>query len=162
MDLGRSDLVPGIRSAIAASGCDPHRVIVELTESAVAENPDEAVMLLRTLKDLGLSLALDDFGTGYSSLSYLRRFPIDTLKIDRSFVADTPEDADAVGIARSIVALARSLGMSTVAEGVESRAQAGFLRDLGVDALQGYLFSRPVSPGEFRAQARAGSIDSLS
>ncbi len=159
VDLRQPHLIADVRAAIAASGCEPARVIVELTESAVAEDPDEAVTRLRALKDLGVSLSLDDFGTGYSSLSYLRRFPIDTLKIDRSFVTDTPHDPDAVAIARTIVALAHSLGMSTVAEGVENRAQAGFLRDLGVDVLQGYLYSRPVPPNQFRTLAMADAID---
>ncbi len=159
VDLRQPHLVADVRAAIAASGCEPARVIVELTESAVAEDPDEAVTRLRALKDLGVSRSLDDFGTGYSSLSYLRRFPIDTLKIDRSFVTDTPHDPDAVAIARTIVALAHSLGMSTVAEGVENRAQAGFLRDLGVDVLQGYLYSPPIPPNQFRTLATAGVID---
>lgn len=149
IDLHRPDLVADIQRALTASGCEPSRLIIELTESAVAEKPDQAVRQLQALKRLGIGLALDDFGTGYSALSYLRRFPIDALKIDRSFVTDTPHDADAVAIVRSIVALAQSLGMKTVAEGVETAAQAAFLSDIGVDVLQGYLFMRPVSPEQF-------------
>jgi PAS domain S-box-containing protein len=158
VDLLRPDLVGDIGAAIASSGCDPSRLVLELTESAVAEDAEQAVKVLNELKMLGLTLSLDDFGTGYSSLSYLRRFPIDSIKIDQSFVAETPQNEDAVAIARTIVALARSLDMRTVAEGVETRAQAAFLRGLGVDELQGYLYSRPVSSAQFRALAMKGYI----
>ena len=153
IDLHHPDLVADIQNALSASGCDPSRLIIELTESAVAEDPDLAIKQMLELKSMGISISLDDFGTGYSSLSYLRRFPIDTLKIDISFVTDIPHDADAVAIVRSIVALAQSLGMQTVAEGVETAEQALFLRNLGVDVLQGYLFSRPMPPEQFLALA---------
>lgn len=124
----------------------------------MAEDPEFVIKQLYALKKMGISLALDDFGTGYSSLNYLRRFPIDTLKIDRSFVTDIPQDADAVAIVRSIVALAQALGMQTVAEGVETTAQASFLRDQGVDILQGYLFSPPVPNDSFVALVREAAI----
>lgn len=151
LDLKNPSLVDEVGAALAAAGCKPEQLVIELTESAVAENPRLAVKQLGDLKRLGVSLALDDFGTGYSSLSYLRSFPIDTLKIDRSFVKETPHDADAVAIARTIVALARALGLSTVAEGVETEDQAEFLRQLGVDVLQGFLYSRPLHPDQFRS-----------
>jgi len=146
-------LAEEVGAALAATGCKPEKLIIELTESAVAEDPRQAVKQLSALKRLGVSLALDDFGTGYSSLSYLRSFPIDTLKIDRSFIKETPHDADAVAIARTIVALARALGMNTVAEGVETQEQADFLRQLGVDVLQGFLYSPPLPPSQFRLLA---------
>ncbi|MEH8015764.1 bifunctional diguanylate cyclase/phosphodiesterase [Rheinheimera muenzenbergensis] len=155
IDLKNPELLANVQAALTASGCPPHKLIIELTESAVAEDPLQAIAQLQALKALGLSLALDDFGTGYSSLSYLHRFPIDTLKIDRSFVADTPADADAVAIVRSIVALAQALGMTTVAEGVETAAQAAFLRELGVNTLQGYFFSPPIPAEQFLALAQA-------
>lgn len=151
LDLRQPDLVATIHAALIAANYPASRLVIELTESAVAEDPIQAIQQLQELKLLGVALSLDDFGTGYSSLSYLRRFPIDTLKIDRSFVIDTPEDADAVAIVNSIVALARTLGMKTVAEGVETRQQAEFLRDIGVDILQGYLFSPPVDAERFLA-----------
>ncbi|PXF29062.1 hypothetical protein WH50_22780 [Pokkaliibacter plantistimulans] len=153
LDLQHPQLIPHIQSALDSSGFDPARLVIELTESAVAKDPDLAIQQLLQLKSMGIALALDDFGTGYSSLSHLRRLPIDSLKIDRSFVADTPHNADAVAIVRSIVVLAQTLGMQTVAEGVETLEQALFLRDLGVDTLQGYLFSRPLEAEQFIALA---------
>jgi len=100
-------------------------------------------------------LALDDFGTGYSSLAYLRQFPLDTLKIDASFVRNTPDTPDANAVAGAIAALARALNMQTVAEGVETRAQAEFLKSLSVERCQGFLFSRPLPPSEFHQYVAA-------
>lgn len=154
-DFRQPDLAADIRDALAKAGCDPRRLVIELTESALVDDPLHATAQLKALKEMGVSLSLDDFGTGYSSLSQLRRFPIDTLKIDRSFVADTPDDAEAAAIARTIVALAQSFGMATVAEGVETAAQREFLCGLGVDVLQGYLVGRPVPPDRFRTLAAA-------
>ncbi|QEL55632.1 putative bifunctional diguanylate cyclase/phosphodiesterase [Chromobacterium paludis] len=154
IDLQRPQLIDDVRAALAQAGGTPDILNVELTESAVAQDPQWAIEQLRALKRLGVGLSLDDFGTGYSSLSYLRRFPIDTLKIDQSFVADTPGDTDAGAIVRAIIALAKTLGMKTVAEGVETGEQALFLRKLGVDELQGYLFSRPLPPETFLSLAQ--------
>jgi diguanylate cyclase len=103
--------------------------------------------VLARIKEMGISISIDDFGTGYSSLSYLKRFPIDTLKIDRSFVRDIPADLDDVAIVRAIIAMARSLRMRTVAEGVEQEEQMRFLRAEGCEEMQGYLYSRPL-PGD--------------
>lgn len=150
-DLLRSDLIEDIKQTLLETDYNPKKLVIEVTESAVAKDPEKVIEQLYNLKAMGISISLDDFGTGYSSLSYLRRLPIDTLKIDRSFVIDTPEDADAVAIVNSIVALARILGMKTVAEGVETSEQAKFLRDIGVDILQGYLFSPPVPIKHFLA-----------
>ncbi len=155
IDLRQPKLVEEIGDALARTSCDPKLLTIELTESALATNPDEMAFKLLALKELGVSLSLDDFGTGYSSLSYLRHFPFDNLKIDQSFVRDTPDAPDAVAIARTIVALARSLNMETVAEGVETLAQADFLCELGVDIFQGYYFSRPIPPDQFRTLALA-------
>ena len=101
---------------------------------------------LERLKDMGLELAIDDFGTGYSSLSYLKRFPIDRLKIDQSFVQDVTADTDDEAIIGAIIALTRKLGLRTIAEGVETREQLEFLRDQGCDEVQGFLLSRPLAP----------------
>ena len=150
VDLRQPNFVERVRDIIADSGCDAGRLALELTESCLADDPERAASQFRALKALGVSLSLDDFGTGYSSLSHLRRFPIDTLKIDRSFVIGIPDDEGAVSIARTIVALSQSLGMETVAEGVETAEQARILRQLGVTQFQGFLFSRPVTAEAFQ------------
>ncbi|MFN3076829.1 MAG: putative bifunctional diguanylate cyclase/phosphodiesterase, partial [Alphaproteobacteria bacterium] len=122
---------------------------LELTESMLVANADEAVQALRALRGLGISLSIDDFGTGYSSLSYLKRFPIDALKIDQSFVRDIPNNRDDAAITRAIVSMAKSLDLMIVAEGLEQIAQIQFLEALGCDQGQGYYFSRPVPADEF-------------
>jgi EAL domain-containing protein (putative c-di-GMP-specific phosphodiesterase class I) len=135
----------------------PHCLELELTESTLMHDTDAAVATMRQLKRLGVRLALDDFGTGYSSLSYLKRFPIDVLKIDQSFTFDVTTDEGAASITRAIIAMARSLGMTTVAEGVETREQMEFLGALGGDVMQGYLISRPLPVAEITALLREGS-----
>jgi diguanylate cyclase (GGDEF)-like protein len=140
--LAAPGFVERVRSA--ARGLAPDRVELEITESALVEDTDAAVATLRALRESGFRLALDDFGTGYSALGYLRRFPFDTLKIDRSFVTDLASDGEAQVIVDTIVAMARSLGLRTVAEGVESRVEATMLRDKGCTLLQGWLVSRPL------------------
>ena len=110
---------------------------------------------MQQLKNLGVKLALDDFGTGYSSLNYLRRFPVDCLKIDRSFIHDVPGDPTAAAVAASIVAIAQRLGLSSIAEGVETKEQLDFLEDCGCEGFQGFLFSAPVLAEEFSAILRS-------
>ncbi|MDB5866856.1 MAG: hypothetical protein JWO70_4662 [Betaproteobacteria bacterium] len=135
-----------VASALARYSIEPALLEVEITESSLMENPEEAQVALAELKAIGVTLAIDDFGTGYSSLAYLKRFPFDTLKIDRSFVRDIPADPDDAMIARTIIALAHSLSLEVVAEGVETEDQLAFLVASRCDHAQGYLFSRPV-PG---------------
>jgi len=151
VDLRQPNFVEMVRDLIVGSTCDPQRVVLELTESCLADDPARAAEQFRTLKALGVSLALDDFGTGYSSLSQLRRFPIDSLKIDRSFVIGMADDDGAEAIVRTIVALAQSLGVDTVAEGVETADQLRILRQMGVGQLQGFLFNRPMPADAFAA-----------
>ena len=134
-----------VGDALAASGLDPGMLELELTESVVMQDPEEAAGVLRDLKDMGLHLSIDDFGTGYSSLSYLQRFPVDHLKIDQSFVRDIHTDADDRAIVTAVIALAHSMKLKVVAEGVETPEQLAFLREHRCDIMQGYLFSRPVS-----------------
>jgi diguanylate cyclase (GGDEF)-like protein/PAS domain S-box-containing protein len=141
----QQDLPALVHDVLAESGLDPARLELEVTESALMHDSDVVVRELRQLSELGVTIALDDFGTGYSSLSYLKRFPIDSVKIDRAFLCDVTHRADAAALTQAIIAMARSLGMQTIAEGVETEGQLRFLRTHGCDAMQGYLFSAPLS-----------------
>jgi len=142
------DLCEVLRCALFDAGLPPERLIVELTESMLMDNVEHGMRLMLRLKALGLALSIDDFGTGYSSLSYLKKFPLDELKIDRSFVMDLPGSAADLAIVRSVVDLGHNLGMSVIAEGVETEAQRISLQALGCDRYQGFLFSRPVPAAE--------------
>jgi diguanylate cyclase (GGDEF)-like protein len=142
----QAGLAARVRAALEHSGLPPSCLEIEITESTVMRDTEEAAGVLRSLKALGVALSIDDFGTGYSSLSYLKTFPLDVLKIDRSFVADVIFDANDAAITRAIIALAHSLNLEAVAEGVETPEQAAFLKENGCDELQGYLFSKPVWP----------------
>jgi diguanylate cyclase (GGDEF)-like protein len=139
------DLIHDIASILEQTGLPPSSLKLEITESAVMEDADAAERTLRSLKELGVQVAIDDFGTGYSSLAYLKRFPVDTLKIDRSFVDGLGQDAQDTAIVRSIIALAKALDMSVTAEGIETPSQRAQLELLGCDIGQGYLFGRPAS-----------------
>jgi diguanylate cyclase (GGDEF)-like protein len=139
-----ANLVPGIRGMLEATGFPPHLLELELTESVIMEDVIDAARRLGDLHALGINLAVDDFGTGYSSLSYLKRFPIRSLKVDRSFVRDIAHNQSSAAIARAIIAFGSALGLKVIAEGVESHDQYDILRSSGCDELQGYLFSRPV------------------
>lgn len=138
-------IVETVRQILRETGLPPAWLKLELTESTLMGDPETALTSMRRLKALGVSLAIDDFGTGYSSLAYLQRFPVDMLKIDRSFVQDLPrEDSDSRELARAIMALARSLRLAVVAEGVETREQLELLAELGCEAVQGFYFSPPL------------------
>ena len=141
------NLIEQVRAILADTKLDPRSLKLEITESVVMENIDTATEMLKQLRALGVQLSIDDFGTGYSSLSYLHRFPIDTLKIDRSFVTQMVDNNENIEIVRTIVMLAQNLGMDVVAEGVETKEQLALLRKLGCENGQGYFFSRPVSVG---------------
>lgn len=144
--LRRRDFIEMVAGALAQSGLDPDLLELEITESAVMENPEEAIQILQALQRMGPTLAIDDFGTGYSSLAYLKLFPIDYLKIDRSFVADIEHDLNDRAIAFGTIALAHSLGLNVIAEGVETEDQLELLRTNGCDEIQGYLMSPPLPP----------------
>ncbi|MFN4119450.1 putative bifunctional diguanylate cyclase/phosphodiesterase [Acidovorax sp.] len=145
--------VPQLRALLAASGADPRLLTLEVTEGLVIDDFDDAVAKMRELAALGVDMSLDDFGTGYSSLAYLKRLPIQELKIDRSFVNDAPTNADDGVLVEGILAVARHFGLRVVAEGVESRAQADFLRQRAPDIVyQGYLFGRPEPADDWLAR----------
>ncbi len=141
-------LVENIASLLQQFQLPPRCLKLEITESVFSDNIEAAVGLLTQLRELGVQLSIDDFGTGYSSLSYLQRFPIDTLKIDRSFVTQMMENEENLAIVRTIVALAQNLGMDVVAEGVETEDQLKLLRKLECENGQGYLFSTPLAGGQ--------------
>jgi diguanylate cyclase (GGDEF)-like protein/PAS domain S-box-containing protein len=142
------DLVDDVAHILSTTGLDPACLVLEITESVLVLNVEETVATFRALKALGVRLAIDDFGTGYSSLSYLRQFPVDILKVDRSFVASLDGGTDSIALVRSIVSLSSTLRLDTVAEGIETAEQRQVLRGLGTQHGQGYLFARPMGPGE--------------
>ena len=151
------DFVEQVLQALSDSGALAQRLKLELTESLLIEDIESVITKMQTLKEHGVGFSLDDFGTGYSSLSYLKRLPLDQLKIDQSFVRDVLLDANDAAIARTVVALADSLGLQVIAEGVETAEQRDFLRASGCHAYQGYFFSRPVSIDAFEAWMTARS-----
>ena len=149
------DMAACAAQALADSGLPAHCLELELTESVLAERPEDMRQVLLRLRDLGVRIAVDDFGTGYSSLAHLKRFPIDVLKIDQGFMRDIPASADDMAISATIIAMGRSLGLKVLAEGVETPAQLAFLHERGCDSYQGYLFSRPVPAAQFADLLRA-------
>lgn len=151
----RGKLVDIVQSALDDAGIAPERLTLEVTESIIMQNPDEARELLCELREMGVRVAIDDFGSGYSSLAYLKLFPLDTLKIDRSFISPLPDDSDSAAIVEAVVAMSRKLKLTVVAEGVETSGQASFLRNIGCDIAQGYLYSRPLPPEMVPAALRA-------
>jgi EAL domain-containing protein (putative c-di-GMP-specific phosphodiesterase class I) len=143
-----SDLSATVAEVLAETGMPADQLCLEMTESVLLTDTEENLTQLLRLKALGVTLAMDDFGTGYSSLAYLRRFPMDVLKIDRSFVDRLGGDSEDVALVRTIVRLGRSLGMRTVAEGIEDAVQLAALREMRCDFAQGYYLSRPLPAAE--------------
>ena len=149
------DLLDTVAHALASSGLPPECLEVEITESVVMQNASEAIVTLEKLSQMGVQISVDDFGTGYSSLSYLKRFPIDKLKIDRSFIRDISSDMDDAAIVRATIGLAHNLRLRVIAEGVETEDQLQFLRSLGCDEYQGYYKSKPLNTADFERNMRA-------
>jgi diguanylate cyclase len=137
-------LMGDILAALRESGLPPRHLELEITETVLMENVHDNVTLLNRLQTEGIRLSIDDFGTGYSSMAYLKRFPIDQVKIDRTFVRDIPGDGDDEAIVTAIIAMSRSLGLTVVAEGVETEQQLQFLRGADCDIMQGFHFARPM------------------
>ncbi len=149
LQFSQDDLPDRMLSILEPAGISPSSIDLEITEGMVIRNVAKAIETMRRLSDIGFTISVDDFGTGYSSLSYLKQFPLDTLKIDRSFVMDLPDDVDASAIVEAIISMAHSLGFSIVAEGVENEEQKEFLESRGCEEMQGFLFSQAVPPEEF-------------
>jgi EAL domain-containing protein (putative c-di-GMP-specific phosphodiesterase class I) len=152
---GLPDLVERV---LRTTGLDPTYLGLEITEGVAMADTESAVALLRDLQGRGIQVSLDDFGTGYSALSYLRHLPIDVVKLDKSFIHDLESDESAAAIASAVIFLAHHLDLTVVAEGVETPAQLDFLRGQGCDAIQGYLFSRPLPATEIESLLRGGSL----
>ncbi|MCZ4305151.1 EAL domain-containing protein [Zoogloeaceae bacterium G21618-S1] len=150
LQVRRDVLETTVLDALGSSGLPAHLLELEVTESALMANQDEATSTLAAIHSLGVKLAIDDFGTGYSSLAYLKRFKLDKLKIDRSFVRGLPDDAEDAHLTKAIIGIAHHMGMSVVAEGIETEAQAAFLTHLKCDLAQGYLYAKPLKPDAFR------------
>lgn len=150
VQIQRSNFADTLYGMLIETGCDPSLIELEITESTVMHNTEHVISVFDRIKHLGVRLAIDDFGTGYSSLSHLKRLPLDKLKIDQSFVSQLPDDTDDAAIANAINAMARSLGFSVIAEGVETVEQAEFLQHMGCTQAQGYLYGRPVPAADFR------------
>ncbi|HEV2770164.1 MAG TPA: EAL domain-containing protein [Solirubrobacteraceae bacterium] len=144
--LAEADLPDTVAGVLADSEMDPAMLCLEVTESVLIEDPDSSAATLSALKALGVQIAVDDFGTGYSSLAYLRRFPVDCLKIDRSYIRGLPHSSEDAAIVAAVVDLAHALSLSVTAEGVESTDQLVNLRARGCDTAQGFLFARPEPP----------------
>jgi diguanylate cyclase (GGDEF)-like protein len=156
----RGDLINAVRNALQKSGIDPSRLILEITESVLMQNTTESLRAMLALQDLGVGLSMDDFGTGFSSLSYLKRFPLDELKIDRSFIKDIPGDSESETIVSTLITLAHNLSLKVIAEGVELDAQRQFLKARGCDEYQGFLFSQPIPAAQFGVLLRRSALPS--
>jgi len=149
LQFRRGDMPSIIKSALQSSGLQAENLIIELTESLLMDNAKANIDMLHAIKSLGVGLSMDDFGTGYSSLSYLKQFPLDELKIDQVFICGLPEDVGNAAIVGAVISMARGLGLTVTAEGVETTGQMDFLNRHGCDQFQGYLFSRPIPMQEF-------------
>ena len=156
-EFSRPDFVAAVERALAAAGLPPADLMLELTESTIMPEVERAVEHMRQLRALGVRLAIDDFGVGYSSLGYLRRFPVDVVKIDRSFLAGVESAADTAPLVHAIVDLAHAMGLTVVAEGIENQRQLAVLRAAGCDLVQGYLFAQPLEVKEVEALLLARS-----
>ena len=145
VQFGSIKLIDTVRNALSETGLPAALLEMEITESTVMHNPHNAITMLQEFNSMGIRLSIDDFGTGYSSLSYLSRFPLNTLKIDRSFVSQMLEQQQHAAIVTSIISLAHNLDLNVIAEGVETEAQREFLKEHKCNEMQGFLFSQPVS-----------------
>ena len=145
----QATFISGVEEILKETNLDPSWLELEITESSIMKDPESAIEKLLELKMMGIKVAIDDFGTGYSSLNYLKRFPIDTLKIDRSFVSDLCKDPHDTAIVRAIITLGHALDLMVIAEGVETRDQLESLIELECDVVQGFLFSKALSSADF-------------
>ena len=149
LEFGQKDFISGLTEILQETGLSPNMLELELTESVLMKDAEAAIVVLESLKSMGVGLAIDDFGTGYSSLSYLQRFPIDTLKIDQSFVQDIATNTDDASIVSAIIGMGRNLRKRVIAEGVETQEQLDYLQSNQCVEGQGFFFSKPLPAKEF-------------
>jgi diguanylate cyclase len=149
VQMRRPDFPTVVKGVLEETGLPAGRLVLEVTESVMIDDPEKALVAIRNIRDLGVQIALDDFGTGFSSLAYLRKFPLDKLKVDRSFVRDLDKGMEAATILHCVINLGRALGLKVIAEGVETAEHARFLRAGGCHEMQGYLFGRPIPVADF-------------
>ena len=149
--LGAPEFVDMVARALQETGHAPQRLELEITETTLMRNLDESAQVLSRLRALGVRLSIDDFGTGYSSLGYLKHLPVQTVKIDRSFVAELPENSHDAAITNGIIDMGHNLGLEVIGEGVETAAQLRYLRERGCDMIQGYLLHAPTTPDNLEA-----------
>jgi EAL domain-containing protein (putative c-di-GMP-specific phosphodiesterase class I) len=159
--LQQSSLPDHVAHVLKETGLEPRRLVLEITESAVMQQTDSTLATLHALKALGVEIAMDDFGTGYSSLSHLQRFPIDGLKIDRSFVSGLGTSRNDTALVRTVIALGDTLGLRTIAEGIETTQQWEMLVMLGCEYGQGFLFARPMEPEQLAEVLRENATTGL-
>jgi EAL domain-containing protein (putative c-di-GMP-specific phosphodiesterase class I) len=150
------NFLPGLFTTLSETGLDPKLLVLELTETVLMKHAGVAASILQSLRDAGVQVAIDDFGTGYSSLGYLRKFPLDALKIDQSFVRQIGTPGEDTTIVTAVIALAKNLQLRVIAEGVETSGELDFLRAQRCDEVQGYYFSRPVVPEQFAKLLKTG------
>jgi len=156
--LQQAGFIQMFKNLMKETECKAQWIALEVTEGQIMTNPEEAITVLRQISDLGIELAIDDFGTGYSSLAYLKRLPIDKLKIDQAFVRDLPDDEDDAGITKAVIALAKSLNLKVIAEGVETKEQKDFIVENGCENIQGYYYSKPIPANELEVLLKSGLI----
>lgn len=150
-------LVNNVSQALAHSRFDARRLVLEITETMLMKDADTAIAVLSAIRGLGVRVAIDDFGTGYSSMAYLRQFPVDTLKIDRSFISALGDSAEAMALVHTLIQLGKTLGLETLAEGIEQPSQYEHLRSEHCDSGQGYMISRPVTAQDITGMLSAGA-----
>jgi EAL domain-containing protein (putative c-di-GMP-specific phosphodiesterase class I) len=159
--LERADFVEEVRASLEDTGLDPATLTLEITETVLMRKPDATALLLGELKALGLRVAVDDFGTGYSSLAYLRQFPVDSLKIDRTFITGLETSSEAHALTHTLIQLGKALGLQTLAEGVEQQSQVRELQREGCDLAQGFLYARPLTPEALEDFLHDGGVPAI-